>query len=122
MTLSHTELLALFGFAALIWLWLSGMRNKEYAVRIAHNACRRHGLQLLDQTVTLESIRPRRDRAGRMRLFISYGFEFLDHDEERRRGEVDLFHHRVEAVRLDWQPHTLHDQEWQGDTDSEAKS
>ena len=103
------EVIALLAFGAVILFWFDSMRARERALRIAHSACNRHGLQLLDQTVALSRLRLRRDGGGTVKPFRTYGFEFSIEGGERRTGEVDLLGARPAGVRLDLD-YTLHEQ------------
>jgi hypothetical protein len=55
-------LLALIG--AGVWFWIDSMNAREGAIAAAARACNDVNVQLLDQTVALESIKPARNRAG----------------------------------------------------------
>jgi len=56
---------------------------------------------LLDETVVLRQLRPRRDAAGRLCLRRIYGFEFTRSGGERDKGYATLMGHRVTGVHLD---------------------
>ncbi|AFC86615.1 DUF3301 domain-containing protein [Frateuria aurantia] len=58
--------------AGLGWLQLS--RGRELAANEARRLCQRHGLQLLDETVGLRSLRLRR-HDGRLSLIRGYAFD-----------------------------------------------
>lgn len=78
-------LLAL-GFCALFWV--DSLRARERAVAAGRAACRRYGVQLLDDTVAFAQMRLARDTEGRLRLRRTYGFEFSDTGNNRRRGAI----------------------------------
>ncbi len=80
---------------SLAWYWFAGAQAREQAVLAARRACERHGLQLLDETVLLERLRPRRGRDGRMRLRREYSFEFGNDGTVRNHGSLVLFGGRV---------------------------
>lgn len=84
----------------LAWYWYSSAQAREQAVLVARRACERHGQLLLDETVLLERLRPRRGDDGRVRLRREYSFEFSGDGGERMRGTVVLFGGRVIAVNL----------------------
>ena len=46
-----SETLLLLVTAAGVWFVVDALRAREAAVRVAREACREHGLQLLDDTV-----------------------------------------------------------------------
>lgn len=85
------------------WLWLAGLRARDAAMDAARRACDAEGVQLLDDTVALESLRPRRDSDGAVALRRIYHFEFSDTGDNRLHGSVTLVRAEVEAVYLE--PH-----------------
>lgn len=93
------------------WGWYSGTVAKEAAVRAARRACAAHQQQLLDETVALQGVKPRRDRSGRVRLLRRYGFEFSGDGEARHRGAIELLGLKVTAVDLEMDGFTLYEQE-----------
>jgi hypothetical protein len=82
------ELIALTALALLAWLVWDSLRAREAAVAASRAACSSHGFQFLDDTVAIESIRPARDRLGRLRLRRIYGFEYSETGATRRKGSV----------------------------------
>jgi hypothetical protein len=83
---------------------------KEAAVRAARRACESHRQQLLDETVALQNVRPRRDTSGRMRLLRRYGFEFSGDGDERHRGAIELLGLKVTGIDLEMDGFTLYEQ------------
>lgn len=83
-----------------IW-WYSGTLAREVAIRAATHACRHQGVQLLDETVALQRVRPRRDGSGRVRLWRRFEFEFTDTGDQRRRGSLELLGKRILMMHLD---------------------
>jgi hypothetical protein len=82
------------GIVALImavgWFWYDSMSAWEAGVQAARAACRAEGLQLLDETIAFASIRPRRDRSGRLCWLRIYHFEYSETGENRRHGSLHL--------------------------------
>lgn len=76
----------------------------------ARRACERHGQQLLDETVALARIRPKRDRSGRVRWWRIYCFEFTGDGDQRSFGEVHLLGQRVVSLTLTLDEHIVYDQ------------
>jgi hypothetical protein len=103
------EALFLMTIVALAWFWYAGARAHEQAVLAARRACERHGQQLLDETVVLERLRPRRGRDGRMRLRREYSFEFSGEGEWRQRGTVVVYGGRISDLQLDLPSGTVYD-------------
>lgn len=100
----------LVGLGLVAWGWYSGTLAKEAAVRAAKRACARNGQQLLDETVALKALRPRRDPSGRMRLLRRYGFEFSGDSEHRHHGELYLLGQKTMSVNLELDGFTLYEQ------------
>jgi hypothetical protein len=100
------EALALAAIVALAWLWFDSMRAREGAVTAGIRACRREGLQFLDETVECVSLRAMRTSAGRMALRRVYRFEFSDTGDNRREGSVSMLGGDVESLTLE--PFLLH--------------
>ena len=103
------EALLLSILVLLAWYWYSGAQAREQVVEAARRACERHGQLLLDETVLLEQIRPRRGRNGRMRWWREYSFEFSGAGEQRRRGTLVLFAGRIIDLQLQLGEGTLYD-------------
>jgi uncharacterized protein DUF3301 len=100
------DLIVLFAaVAATAWFWYDSMRAREAAHAAGRDACLRAGLQLLDDTVTLTSLRPVRDSRGRFALRRVYVFEFTDTGDNRRQGSVVLLRGIAGGVELE--PHRM---------------
>ena len=86
--------------AGLIWFWHASMSAREQANSAAREACERLRLVMLDGTVSIMRLWPRRDHDGRLRLERSYGFEYTDDGYRRLRGFVITLGARVTSVGL----------------------
>lgn len=85
---------------AALSLWWHGRRVHERAVGHAREACRRHGLELLDHTVVLERRRIHR-RPGKLpALERRFGFECSGDGRHRDRGSVRMRGIRLVAVEF----------------------
>ncbi|MDS4042025.1 MAG: DUF3301 domain-containing protein [Candidatus Competibacter sp.] len=91
--------LLVVGFGLLFWRDSLGAREQARAA--SSRACRRMGVQLLDDTVALERLWPRRDRDGRLKLERLYVFEFTDTGQRRQVGSVLLVGWRVEVLQME---------------------
>jgi len=89
------EAVALIAVAAVAWLWLDSIKVREAAVAAARSACASEGLMLLDDTVSINGLKPARNDDGEIRLQRSYDFEFSDTGNNRRKGSVVLLGRRV---------------------------
>jgi hypothetical protein len=94
-----SDLIALLAFAAVAGLWFKSTRARERAVDEARRQCAHHGLQLLDETVGLRSVRVRRVD-GRRQLEVGYGFEVSAHGDDRQEGRLWMRGDRLARVSL----------------------
>ncbi len=85
------------------WFWFDSLRAREVAVEAARLACTAEGVQLLDDTVALASLSPRRAGRGTLKLRRMYRFEFSDSGDNRLGGSVTLIGAEVQALYLE--PH-----------------
>jgi hypothetical protein len=81
--------------------WRDSLGAREQARAASSRACRQMGVQLLDDTVALERLWPRRDRDGRLKLERLYVFEFTDTGQRRQVGSVLLVGWRVEVLHME---------------------
>lgn len=87
-------------FAGLMF-WIDSLRARERAVAAGRAACARYGVQLLDETVFFNRLALARDDQGRLRLRRSYGFEFSDTGDNRRRGAIVMLGAQLEDLQLE---------------------
>ncbi|CAB1370035.1 DUF3301 domain-containing protein [Denitratisoma oestradiolicum] len=106
------ETLSLMVIAVLGWLWLDSFKAHEAGINAARSACESENLQLLDETVFLNSLRMARNDDGQVVLRRVYQFEYSDTGDNRRRGSVMLLGHKVIVVNVGLRPvssdRTLH--------------
>lgn len=94
------NILFLLLLGAALWFWMDNLRAREAAIRAAKNACRMRGVQLLDETVGMAALKPRRGPDGRMRFARRYRFEFSANGVHRNLGEIKLLGHVLEGVEM----------------------
>jgi hypothetical protein len=94
------ELSGLIVLILLGWLWFDSLKAREAAVRAAREACEAEGLQFLDDTVGIASIKPARDGEGRLKLQRAYDFEYSDTGNNRIQGGVVVLGHRVVLLNV----------------------
>ena len=94
------ELAALFACAVAAWLVWDTMRARETANEAMRAACERSGYLFLDDTVSLTSVRPARDRDGRVRLARVYTFQYIATGPHRRDGSITLLATTVTSLTL----------------------
>jgi len=95
------EAAAILVIAAVVFMWVDGMKARERAVDAGRGACDRYQLQLLDDTVSLSKLRLGRDEEGRLRFRRTYTFEFSDTGDNRRRGAIDMLGAEVSDLQLE---------------------
>lgn len=94
------EITGLLFLAAIGWFWLDSLKARDAAIAAARRACESEGLQLLDETVASEGIKPERDDEGVLRLRRVYAFEYSDTGDNRRRGSVVMLGRRVVLLNV----------------------
>jgi hypothetical protein len=95
------EIAALALVLAALYLWMDSLRARERAVAAGREACKRYGVQLLDETVAFARLRLARDEAGRLRLRRTYVFEFSETGNNRRHGAIVMLGAQLEDLRLE---------------------
>lgn len=93
------DLILLLALLGLIGAWLKFSRGREQAVDEARRQCRQHGLQLLDETVGLRSLRLRRG-PGPLQLERCYTFEVSIDGDDREPGRLWMIGRRVTGLSL----------------------
>jgi hypothetical protein len=99
------DLAAIAIVLAAIWLWLDSLRARERAIDAGRSACRRYGLQLLDDTVAIARLGLARNRDGRLVLERRYVFEFSETGDNRRSGAMVLVGSELRDIQLE--PYTI---------------
>ena len=83
--------------AGAIYLF-QGMRITELALQSARRSCERDGVQLLDQSVSVQRMSLSRDASGTWRVWRQYRFEYSRDGMERERGHVIMLGNRLQAL------------------------
>jgi hypothetical protein len=97
--MSSLALLVVIGL--LVWFWLESLKSRDIATQVARNSCRQQELQLLDGTVSLQTLRPyyrNRDDYGLKR---TYTFDYSGDGLSRQTGCVVLYNSRVVSIVLE---------------------
>ncbi len=89
------RLLLALGLGA--FAWRDALRCRERAIRACRDACRRHDLQLLDETVSVTALRPAWTPAG-PRIHRVYQFEVSADGVSREVGTVALTGTRIDGL------------------------
>lgn len=95
------ETIALFLILALaVLFWHDSLKNREFVIKQCRDICKSADLQLLDQTVSLNSIKLSRNDSGRITLLRLYEFAVSQHGTERVKGYLLLQQGIIESVWL----------------------
>jgi hypothetical protein len=92
------ELTFLLLATAALAFWFAGRSAAEVAIQYGRAACERAGVQWLDQSVHLVSLRVRRGPDGWLGLERHFGFEYSIGGEDRHAGRVVLHGRRLLAL------------------------
>lgn len=93
------DLALLLVLGATVAAWMKLARARELAVAAARRHCELQGLQLLDETVGLRSIRLRAINGSR-RLERGYAFEVSIDGDDREAGRIWMQGRRVTGLSL----------------------
>jgi len=96
---SFTDLIWLLLLAAGVAAWYRLTRAREIAVRAAMALCKRHGLQLLDQSVGLRAVRWQ-GVDGVRRLERCYAFEVSEDGQTRQAARLWMAGNDVASFSL----------------------
>jgi len=96
-----SEMFALLAAALGVWFVFDALRARETAVRIAREACKEYGLQLLDDTVHGARLGIARDAEGLARLRRTFRFEFSEDGFNRRSGCLVMLGNQLESLQLE---------------------
>lgn len=98
--MSLLELVTVLALGGAVWFWFDSLKAREAGVEAARRACRREGLQFLDETVAGRLMRPTRDERGHLVLRRAFDFEYSLSGDDRYRGAVVLQGREVVLVDL----------------------
>jgi hypothetical protein len=88
--MTASEMFSVLLLLACAWLVWDNLKAREAAIAASRDLCKAEGLQLLDDTVAMQSLRPARDSGGRLKLKRIYVFEYSDTGNDRHKGSVTL--------------------------------
>jgi len=94
-----SDLILLLALLAIIGLWLKLSRAREEATYEARLRCRQHGLQLLDESVGLRSVKLHRHHGG-LQLERCYTFEVSIDGDDREPGRLWMIGRTVTGLSL----------------------
>jgi hypothetical protein len=105
------ELLIFLMVTGSVVAWWQLMQGRQKARKAAGKVCSNHGLQLLDDTVSLSSITWSREDAS-ARILVNYDFEFATNGAIRRHGVATLGFPSSLTVTLDLEEGRLIEKLW----------
>ena len=91
--------------------WWQLMQGRHKARAAAGKVCSNHGLQLLDDTVSLSSITWSREDSN-WQILVNYGFEFATNGAVRRTGIATMGFPNSFSVTLDMEEGRLIEKLW----------
>jgi hypothetical protein len=94
-----SSLLMLLVLVSTAAVWLRLTKARELAAQQAQQQCRQHGLQLLDETVSLRGLRLRKVH-GLRRLERHYGFEVSLAGDDRQPGRLSMIGDSLSGISL----------------------
>ncbi len=94
------EILFILLLMSVLAFWWYSTVCRETAVRFAREACKRLGVQLLDETVSLTKMRLQRTNRGHMSIERWYTFEFSASGIDRRSGTTKLLGDKLLEMHL----------------------
>ena len=94
------EFVGILILGGLAWLWFDSLKAREAAIRAAREVCAAEGLMLLDYTVAISGLKPKRGEDGRFRLQRAYDFEYTDTGNNRLKGSLVLLGHRLVILNV----------------------
>ncbi|MCZ6828144.1 MAG: DUF3301 domain-containing protein [Gammaproteobacteria bacterium] len=106
MILDLGEVVLILVLAAYAAYLFQALRVRELALQAARRSCEREGVQLLDQSVSIQRLSVSRDAGGKWRVWRQYRFEYTVDGQERERGNVIMLGNRLQALVM--AEHTLH--------------
>ena len=86
--------------AVIILFWVESLRFREFIIKMCKKICKESELQLLDQTVSLDSLSLRRSISGWPYIHRVYQFEVSTNGADRLPGYVTLTGRMVTTIQI----------------------
>jgi len=99
--ISINSLLMLGLLAAIILFWIETLRMREFVIKLCKKVCMESALQLLDQTVSLISIRLKCSTNRWPYIHRVYQFEVSSNGADRLLGYIILTGNIVKMIQID---------------------
>jgi Protein of unknown function (DUF3301) len=104
-----SEIIFLILLALGIWFWQDTLRARETAVSRTRKYCQDINYQFLDETVSLESMKPGRNYSGNFAFHRYYHFEFSLDGNNRFNGTAYLIGSHLQFIQLDHPDGIIHE-------------
>lgn len=104
-----SEILFLVVLCLVIWFWQDTLRARETAVSRTRRYCQDIKFQFLDDTVSLQSMKPGRNLSGHFVFHRYYHFEFSLDGENRFNGVVYMIGDQLQSIQLEHPDGMIHD-------------
>jgi hypothetical protein len=95
-----STLAALVAVGLALWLWSDARRHHEQASRVVRRALRNSDAQLLDDTISLQSVGIARTPSGGLGIRRSYSFEVSFDRISRQRGDLTLLANSIQVLQI----------------------
>lgn len=96
-----TPLALLLLIVILVWFWQISQQCRDRAIATARETCRQQGVQFLDGTASLQTIRPYFSRGSGPGFKRTYTFDYSEDGIARRTGCIIMHNAQVSAVLTD---------------------
>ena len=96
-----STLAVLLLFVLLVWFWKISLQSRDTALQTARDTCKHQGLQFLDGTASLQSVRPFFSPERGPGLKRTYTFDYSADGIARQTGCIIMHNTQITAVLLD---------------------
>jgi len=96
-----TPLVLLLLIVVLVWFWQVSLQCRDLAIVTARETCKQQGVQFLDGTASLQTIRPYFSRGTGPGLKRTYTFDYSEDGIDRRTGCIIMHNAQISAVLTD---------------------
>ena len=96
-----TPLALLLLIVFLVWFWQISQRCRDMAILTARTTCKQKGVQFLDGTASLQTIRPYFKGASGPGLKRTYTFDYSEDGIARQTGCIIMHNAQVSSVLVD---------------------
>lgn len=87
--------------SVLVLLWHASLRTRDFAIQVAISTCKTRGIQFLDGTTVLQSIRPVLTGEHGPGIRRTYTFDYSEDGIGRHTGCIIMHNARVLSILLD---------------------